>query len=72
MNLLRAQPEKLYKITSINGDGKLRRRLIEIGFTTGSEIYVSAAAPFGGAVLVSVRGFSVAVRGAAAEAVCVE
>ena len=61
MVLLDAQINKIYRIKRILS-GSVKRRLLDMGFTPGSEIFVSAVAPFGGAVLVGVRGFSVALR----------
>ncbi|MCL2798383.1 MAG: ferrous iron transport protein A, partial [Firmicutes bacterium] len=65
MTLLNAQINKTYRISRIR-DGDVKRRLLDMGFTPGSEIYICAAAPFGGAVLVGVRGFCVALRADAA------
>lgn len=72
MILTCARPDKLYEITSVVGEGNARRRLLDMGFTPGSEVYVAGVAPFGGTVLVSLRGFSVALRESAADLINVE
>lgn len=72
MILTRAEPNSLYEISSVTGEGNARRRLLDMGFTPGSEIYVAGVAPFGGTVLVSLRGYSVALRETAADLINVE
>lgn len=72
MILTRAEPNCLYEISSVTGEGNARRRLLDMGFTPGSEIYVAGVAPFGGTVLVSLRGYSVALRETAADLINVE
>ena len=72
MILTCAEPNTLYEISSVTGEGNARRRLLDMGFTPGSEIYVAGVAPFGGTVLVSLRGYSVALRESAADLINVE
>ena len=72
MILTCAEPNTLYEISSVTGEGNARRRLLDMGFTPGSEIYVAGVAPFGGTVLVSLRGYSVALRETAADLINVE
>jgi len=71
MTLLNTQIGKIYKIVKIN-EGSVKRRLLDMGFTPGAEIYVSHRSPFGGTVLVGVRGFTVALRDDAAKIISVE
>ncbi len=61
ITLMNAQINRIYKVTAVLA-GKARRRLLDMGITPGAEIYVSNISPFGGAVLVGVRGFTVALR----------
>ena len=71
MLLLNAQINQIYRIKTVR-EGSVKRRLLDMGFTPGSEIFVSGIAPFGGTVLVGVRGFSVALRENAARLVELE
>ena len=71
MKLLDAQINRVYRIKNIL-DGDVKRRLLDMGFTPGSEIFVSGIAPFGGTVLVGVRGFSAALREDAARLIELE
>lgn len=72
MTLMHAESDRIYRIVSVSGDGDRHRRLLDMGFTPGSEVYVACYAPFGGTVLVSLRGFSVALRENAADLINVE
>lgn len=50
------------KVKNILGDERLAKRLSALGFTEGTEIKVKNFAPFGDPILVSVRGYDVAIR----------
>ena len=71
MTLVKAQVNKIYRIKEVT-EGKARRRLLDMGFTPGVEIYVSQVAPMGGTVLIGVRGFTVALREDAADLIKLE
>lgn len=62
MKLSEAEINKSYEIVSVNERDGVARRLMDMGFTDGCPVYVSAIAPFGGAVLVNLRGCAVALR----------
>ena len=49
-------------VTKLNGEGKLRRRIMDMGITKGTEIYVRKVAPLGDPVEVTVRGYELSVR----------
>jgi ferrous iron transport protein A len=59
--LSNAQNNKIYRIAAVS-EGSARRRLLDMGFTPGAQIFVAQLSPFGGTVLVGVRGFTVALR----------
>lgn len=46
----------------IHGDGALKRRIMDMGITKGTEIYVRKKAPLGDPVEVTVRGYELSVR----------
>ena len=62
---------KSYRIISVLGDRNVRRRLYDIGFAANSVITVVKRAPFHGAVLVTMRNCSVALRSFVAKYVTV-
>jgi Fe2+ transport system protein FeoA len=62
MTLMDACINKVYKVVATNGDKNERRRLLDMGFTPECKIYVAHTAPFGGTILVGLRGFLVALR----------
>lgn len=72
MTLLEAQTDKVYRVVEVAGDELLRRRLLDMGFTPDVNLYVVGVAPFGGTVLVSLRGFNVALREDAAALISIE
>ena len=55
------------KVTRLNGDGPVKRRIMDMGITKGVEVYVRKVAPLGDPVEVTVRGYELALRKADAE-----
>ncbi len=72
MKLFSAKSNKVYKIVDVTGNDDSRRRLLDMGFTPECRIFVVGTAPFGGTILVSLRGFTVALREDAADRIEVE
>ena len=60
------------KVTKLNGEGPVKRRIMDMGITKGVEIYVKKVAPLGDPVEVTVRGYELSLRKADAEMICVE
>ena len=54
-------------VASINGAGALKRRIMDMGVTKGTEIYVRKVAPLGDPVEVTIRGYELSIRKADAE-----
>ena len=50
-----------------HGEGALRRRIMDMGITKGTEIYVRKVAPLGDPVEITVRGYELSLRKADAE-----
>ena len=68
MKTLRSvKPGETVKVAKINGEGALKRRIMDMGVTKGVEIYVRKVAPLGDPVEVTVRGYELSVRKADAE-----
>ncbi len=55
------------KVTKLNGDGPVKRRIMDMGITKGVEVYVRKVAPLGDPVEVTVRGYELSLRKADAE-----
>ena len=55
------------KVTRLNGDGTVKRRIMDMGITKGVEVYVRKVAPLGDPVEVTVRGYELSIRKADAE-----
>ena len=56
----------------IEGEGKIRRRLFDMGVTPGAEIYLRKLAPLGDPLEITVRGYELTLRKAEASCVCME
>ena len=48
--------------TKIEGDGAYKRRIMDMGITKGSELYIRKVAPLGDPVEITVRGYELTVR----------
>ena len=60
------------KVTKIAGEGPIKRRIMDMGFTKGVEIYVRKVAPLGDPVEITVRNYELSVRKADAAIIEVE
>lgn len=56
-------------VVKINGDGALRRRMMDMGLIDGTAVTVRRFAPLGDPIELSVRGFELSLRKADAELV---
>ncbi len=70
--LNRILPGETVKVTKVLGTADLRRRLIEMGITTGRELYVQRVAPLGDPMAVEVNGASLSLRKQEASQIIVE
>ena len=57
------------KVVKINGEGAFRRRIMDMGITKNSEIYVRKVAPLGDPVEISFRGYELSLSRDDAESV---
>ncbi|MBO5494773.1 MAG: ferrous iron transport protein A [Eubacterium sp.] len=60
------------KVKRIHGEGALKRRIMDMGITKGTEIYVRKVAPLGDPVEVTVRNYELSIRKGDAELIEVE
>ena len=49
-------------VTKIEGDSAYKRRIMDMGTTKGSELYIRKVAPLGDPVEITVRGYELSVR----------
>lgn len=60
------------KVVKLHGEGAIKRRIMDMGLTKGTEVYVRKVAPLGDPVEVTVRGYELSIRKADAEMIEVE
>ena len=60
------------RVKKIQGEGPVRRRIMDMGITKGSEINVRKVAPLGDPVEINIRGYELTLRKFDAEMVIVE
>ena len=63
---------KTAKVVKLHGEGAIKRRIMDMGITKGTEIYVRKVAPLGDPIEITVRGYELSLRKADAETVEVE
>ena len=66
------QPGQTVKVVKLLGDGGTKRRIMDMGVTKGTSVYVRKVAPLGDPVEVTIRGYDLSLRKAEAEHVEVE
>lgn len=54
-------------ISRLVGEGPIKRRIMDMGLTRGTEIFVRKVAPLGDPVEVTVRGYELSIRKADAD-----
>ena len=59
-------------VKRLNGVGAVKRRIMDMGITKGTSVYVRKVAPLGDPIEVTVRGFELSLRKADASSIIVE
>ena len=54
-------------VTKLCGEGAVKRRIMDMGITKGTEVYIRKVAPLGDPIEVTVRGYELSLRKADAE-----
>ena len=57
------------RVTAVNGESSVTRRLLEMGLIPGVTVNVIKSAPFGDPIEVRLRGYSLAMRKSEADAI---
>ena len=55
------------KVVKLHGEGAIKRRIMDMGITKGTEIYVRKVAPLGDPIEITVRGYELTLRKADAD-----
>lgn len=59
-------------IKKVEGEGRLRRRLFDMGVTPGATVYLRKKAPLGDPLEVTIRGYELTLRKSEAKLVVME
>ncbi len=59
-------------VVKLHGEGAVKRRIMDMGITKGTELYVRKVAPLGDPMELNVRGYELSVRKADAEMIEVQ
>lgn len=55
------------RVKKLNGEGAVKRRIMDMGITKGTEVYIRKVAPLGDPIEITVRGYELSLRKADAE-----
>ena len=55
------------RVVKLHAEGVVKRRIMDMGLTRGTEVYVRKVAPLGDPIEVTVRGYELSLRKADAE-----
>ncbi|MBP7059380.1 MAG: ferrous iron transport protein A [Lachnospiraceae bacterium] len=70
--LREAEIGEVVRVNKVNGEGSVRRRIMDMGITKGVEIYIRKVAPLGDPLELTVCGYELSVRKADANLIEVE
>ncbi|MBQ7751384.1 MAG: ferrous iron transport protein A [Clostridia bacterium] len=60
------------QVVKLTGEGAVKRRIMDMGVTKGTKIFVRKVAPLGDPIEVKVRGYELSIRKADAQMIEVE
>ena len=60
------------KVVKLHGEGPVKRRIMDMGITKGTEVYIRKVAPLGDPMEVTVRGYELSLRKADTEMIEIE
>ena len=60
------------KVVKLHGEGAVKRRIMDMGITRGTQVYVRKVAPLGDPIEVTVRNYELSIRRADAEMIEIE
>ena len=59
-------------VIKLNGTGPLKRRIMDMGITKGTTLYIRKVAPLGDPIEITVRGYELYIRKADAENIIID
>ena len=59
-------------IKAVGGEGKIKRRLFDMGITPGAEVFLRKKAPLGDPIEITIRGYELTLRKTEAQFVTME
>ncbi len=62
MTLKEVSVGQTVKVAKLDGEGAVKRRIMDMGITKGVEVYVRKVAPLGDPIEVTVRGYELSIR----------
>ena len=62
MTLKEVSVGQTVKVVMLDGEGPVKRRIMDMGITKGVEVYVRKVAPLGDPIEVTVRGYELSIR----------
>ena len=60
------------RVVKLHGEGATKRRIMDMGLTKGTEVYVRKVAPLGDPIELTVRGYELSLRKADADMIEIE
>jgi len=73
MNTLKnAQVGSTVSVVKLHGEGAIKRRIMDMGITRGTSVYVRKVAPLGDPIEVTVRGYELSLRKVDADLIEIE
>ncbi len=57
-----SKPGDTVRVFRLHGEGAVRRRIMDMGITPGTEIFLRKLAPLGDPIEVTVRGYELSLR----------
>ncbi|NLV99371.1 MAG: ferrous iron transport protein A [Clostridiaceae bacterium] len=70
--LRQSQIGETVKIVKVHGEGAVKRRIMDMGITKGTNVYIRKLAPLGDPNEVTVRGYELSLRKADADMIEIE
>ncbi len=70
--LAEAKVKETVVVKKLHGEGAVKRRIMDMGITKNTEVYIRKVAPLGDPVEITVRGYELSLRKAEAENIEIE
>lgn len=66
------KPGQSVQVQKLNGQGALKRRIMDMGLTKGTKVHVRKVAPLGDPMEITLRGYELSIRKSEAQHIEVE